>query len=135
MSVHCCPEIPQQRDIHYRRILWAALVINAAMFLIEIVAGVAAGSASLQANALDFLADSANYAISLFVVGMSLSYENPPSKPGYGFLSPICFAIELSNILPGRSLSRVQFLKRCGMTAKRTFGFAVLRAERTLRPN
>jgi hypothetical protein len=33
---------------------------------------VAAGSASLQADALDFLGDSANYAISLFVVGMPL---------------------------------------------------------------
>lgn len=77
MSVHCCPEIPedQRRDIHYRRILWAALAINATMFLIEIVAGVVAGSASLQADALDFLADSANYAISLFVVGMSLRYR------------------------------------------------------------
>jgi len=36
---------------------------------------------------------------------------------GFGFVSPICFAIKLSNILAGRSLSRVQFLKRCGMTA------------------
>jgi Co/Zn/Cd efflux system component len=37
--------------------------------LIEIAAGLAAGSASLQADALDFLGDSANYAISLLVVG------------------------------------------------------------------
>ena len=35
----------------------------------------AAGSASLQADALDFLGDSANYAISLFVVGMALRYR------------------------------------------------------------
>ena len=42
------------------------------MFLIEIVAGLAAGSASLQADALDFLADAANYGISLFVVGMAI---------------------------------------------------------------
>ena len=46
-----------------------------AMFLIEIVAGVAARSASLQADALDFLADAANYGISLFVVGMALRYR------------------------------------------------------------
>ena len=45
------------------------------MFLIEIVAGLAAGSASLQADALDFLADTANYGISLFVVGMALRYR------------------------------------------------------------
>ena len=35
----------------------------------------AAGSASLQADALDFLGDAANYAISLFVVGLALRYR------------------------------------------------------------
>jgi Co/Zn/Cd efflux system component len=38
-------------------------------------AGVAAGSASLQADALDFLGDALNYSISLFVVGMALRYR------------------------------------------------------------
>jgi Co/Zn/Cd efflux system component len=60
---------PERR---YRRVLWAALAINASLFLVEIVAGFAARSVSLQADALDFLADSANYAISLFVLGMAL---------------------------------------------------------------
>src|SRR5437764_8645531 len=59
----------------HRRYLWNALVINAAMFVIEIGAGLAAGSASLQADALDFLGDAANYAISLFVVGLALRYR------------------------------------------------------------
>lgn len=45
------------------------------MFLIEIGAGVTAGSASLQADALDFFGDAANYAISLLVVGMILRYR------------------------------------------------------------
>jgi Co/Zn/Cd efflux system component len=56
-------------------VLWAVLAINAAMFLVEIGAGVAAGSASLQADALDFFGDAANYAISLFVIGMALRYR------------------------------------------------------------
>jgi Co/Zn/Cd efflux system component len=51
------------------------LAINAAMFAFEIGAGIVAGSASLQADALDFLGDAANYAISLFVVGMALRYR------------------------------------------------------------
>jgi Co/Zn/Cd efflux system component len=51
------------------------LAINAAMFAVEVAAGVAAGSASLQADALDFLGDAANYGISLFVVGMALKYR------------------------------------------------------------
>jgi Co/Zn/Cd efflux system component len=48
---------------------------NAGMFLAEIVAGVAAGSASLQADAIDVLGDSANYAISLSVAGMALTWR------------------------------------------------------------
>ena len=59
----------------YRRVLWAVLVINGAMFVVEIGAGLAAGSASLQADALDFFGDAANYAISLMVVGMALRYR------------------------------------------------------------
>lgn len=75
MGHQCCgPEnnTDQLRDKAYRRILWIVLIINFVMFLVEVIAGVAAGSVSLQADALDFLSDSANYAISLFVVGMAL---------------------------------------------------------------
>src|SRR5215470_2253367 len=80
MANCCCEPSPLNLDPHrgnerYRRVLWMVLAINAVMFLIEIGAGLAAGSASLQADALDFLADSANYAISLFVVGMALRYR------------------------------------------------------------
>ncbi len=79
MAECCCPP-PLTLDPHrgnpaYRRVLWAVLGINAVMFLIEIGAGLAAGSASLQADALDFLGDAGNYAISLFVVGMALRYR------------------------------------------------------------
>ena len=45
------------------------------MSVIEVGAGLAAGSASLQADALDFKGDAANYGISLFVVGMALRYR------------------------------------------------------------
>jgi cation diffusion facilitator family transporter len=72
---HCNVPDPHRGNTAYRRVLWAVLAINAAMFLIEIGAGLAAGSASLQADALDFFGDAANYAISLFVVGMALRYR------------------------------------------------------------
>jgi len=76
MSVHCCgPERPALMSSRYRRVLWAALVINGSMFLIEIVAGLMAGSVSLQADAIDFLGDVANYGISLFVIGMGLRHR------------------------------------------------------------
>jgi Co/Zn/Cd efflux system component len=77
MSASCCDQIidPHRGDERYRRVLWAVLAINVAMFAIEVAAGLAAGSASLQADALDFLGDAGNYAISLFVVGMALRYR------------------------------------------------------------
>tara|TARA_R110000787_G_scaffold49105_3_gene117802 strand:+ start:192 stop:839 length:648 start_codon:yes stop_codon:yes gene_type:complete len=52
----------------YRRALWAVIVINATMFVVEIAAGFAAQSQALQADALDFLGDSMTYALSLFVI-------------------------------------------------------------------
>lgn len=78
MADHCCASssgTTALNDPNWRRILWIALIINAAMFGVEIVAGVAADSRALQADALDFLGDSANYAISLFVAGMALTWR------------------------------------------------------------
>jgi Co/Zn/Cd efflux system component len=59
----------------WRRALWIALAINGGFFVTEIVAGAAAGSAALQADALDFFGDAANYAISLGVAGMALAWR------------------------------------------------------------
>src|SRR5499427_9387901 len=79
MNASCCHDCrdddPQRGNPAYRRVLWLVLVINAVMFAVEIGAGLAIGSASLQADALDFLGDAGNYAISLFVVGMALRYR------------------------------------------------------------
>ena len=52
----------------YRRVLWTVILINFAMFAVEMVAGVYADSLALQADALDFLGDSVTYAISWFVL-------------------------------------------------------------------
>ncbi|MFT5446406.1 MAG: Co/Zn/Cd efflux system component [Gammaproteobacteria bacterium] len=56
----------------FRRVLWVALIANAAMFIVEVMAATASGSMSLYADSLDFLGDAANYAITLVVLGMSL---------------------------------------------------------------
>ena len=64
MSASCCDhhDDPQRGNVAFRLVLWIVLAINAIMFLVEVGAGIAAGSASLQADALDFLGDTANYA-------------------------------------------------------------------------
>lgn len=55
--------------------LWVALVLNAAMFVVEIGAGLAAGSTSLLADSVDFLGDAVNYALALAVLSMALVWR------------------------------------------------------------
>ena len=59
----------------WRRVLWIALVVNAVMFVVEMVAGATADSRALQADALDFLGDAANYAVSVAVAGAALAWR------------------------------------------------------------
>ena len=70
-----CGSANTLNDPRWRRALWIALGINLAMFATEMIAGSAAESRALQADALDFLGDSANYAISLLVAGMALVWR------------------------------------------------------------
>ncbi len=74
VSDNCCPD-PGPATSAYRRVLWAVLAINAVMFVVEMTAGVWGESVALQADALDFLGDSATYAMTLIVLGMSLRWR------------------------------------------------------------
>jgi len=64
--------VERGRSRAYLRVLWIVLGVNLTMFIVEMIAGLSAGSVSLQADSLDFLGDTANYGISLFVAGMAL---------------------------------------------------------------
>ena len=79
MGKSCCQTPDSDQAAHnnprWRLILWIALIANAGMFLVEIIAGIAADSRALQADALDFFGDAANYAISLGVAGMALAWR------------------------------------------------------------
>ena len=45
------------------------------MFVVELGAGLSSGSASLLADAIDFLGDAANYGVSLLVLAMALQWR------------------------------------------------------------
>lgn len=60
----------------FRKMLWVALVLNAAMFFVELGAGIHSGSVSLLADAIDFAGDAANYGISLAVLSMGLMWRS-----------------------------------------------------------
>lgn len=80
MSAHC----HQDHDHHghgaipagLRRALWIALIVNASMFMVEIGAGVASGSVSLLADAIDFFADAGNYGVSLAVLSLGAAWRS-----------------------------------------------------------
>lgn len=55
----------------YKRALMLVILINAAMFLVELSYGIVGQSQALKADALDFLGDSATYGISLWAIGRS----------------------------------------------------------------
>ncbi len=79
MSASCCSHDhhhdhgPAGDDPAYRRVLMVALIVNFAMFAVEILSSQAAKSDSLLADSIDFLGDGANYAVSLWVLGAAVS--------------------------------------------------------------
>ena len=78
MGHHCCG--PHHTDAHttarFRRALWFALIVNAAMLVVEIGAGWKSGSVSLLADAVDFFGDAANYALSLAVFSLGRAWRS-----------------------------------------------------------
>jgi Co/Zn/Cd efflux system component len=59
-------------DGEYRRRLIIVTAINIAMFVVEMTAGQLSGSQALKADALDFAADGATYALSFWAIGRPL---------------------------------------------------------------
>ncbi len=78
MSAACCGDEVKFDGLSaaYKRALWAVIAINGTMFLAELGAGFFAGSQALKADALDFLGDTATYALTLFVIGMPLLWRS-----------------------------------------------------------
>jgi Co/Zn/Cd efflux system component len=78
MAGHCCAPAAaasRARDPRYRRILWIALLVNAAMFVVELVGGIHASSSAVLADAIDFFGDAANYGVSLAVLSLGVRWR------------------------------------------------------------
>ena len=74
-SSHGCATAAASQSPRYRRVLWAALIVNIVMFGVELGGGLKSGSVSLLADAVDFFGDAANYGISLLVLSMALTWR------------------------------------------------------------
>lgn len=80
MSAHCqhtdsCADQSGSGAPGYRKVLWIALLVNAAMFGVEIAAGLSSGAVSLLADAIDFFGDAANYGVTIAVLSMGLVWR------------------------------------------------------------
>jgi Co/Zn/Cd efflux system component len=81
MSAHCqqcqddCSSTTSAGPPGYARVLWIALFVNAAMFGVEIAAGLLSGSVSLLADAIDFFGDAANYGVTIAVLSLGLVWR------------------------------------------------------------
>ena len=80
MSKDCCQRDPGEPasapgDPRIRRVLWAALLINLSMFLVETASGLHAGSQALLADAIDFFSDAVNYGVTLAVLPLGLAWR------------------------------------------------------------
>lgn len=80
MSSHCCShETPKAENVQnlarMRRVLWIALLVNAAMFFVEIASSLGSGSLALFADAIDFGGDALNYGVSLAVLASALAWR------------------------------------------------------------
>jgi len=80
MAKECCNTtcLPDKTlsDRHFRRVLWIALAINALMFVVELAGGLWANSVAVLADSVDFLGDSANYAVTLLVLPLGLFWRS-----------------------------------------------------------
>jgi Co/Zn/Cd efflux system component len=71
-----CSTTLKPPDNRYRKVLWIALLVNTAMFGVELVSSLKSDSLSLLADSVDFLGDAGNYAVSLFVLGMATVWRS-----------------------------------------------------------
>ena len=92
----CCEdkacEVTALRESH-GRVLWIVLGINAAMFVVEGVAGLLAHSTSLLADALDMLGDALVYGFSLFVLARSRRWQAGAALAKGGFMLAFGLAV------------------------------------------
>jgi Co/Zn/Cd efflux system component len=76
MSAGCCGNGLEvninQVNKKFKNALWIALILNFSMFIFENVQSLMSHSLSLRADAIDFLGDSANYFITLFVLNSAI---------------------------------------------------------------
>ncbi len=79
MSDSCCEPINKKLTQTIKKVLWISLILNGLMFIVEFSVSFYANSVSLKADSIDFLGDTFNYGISLYVLSSSLKTRSVAS--------------------------------------------------------
>ncbi len=120
MADHCCSAKANELELlarraDQRRVLQFVLAVNAAMFVIELVAGLVAGSAALMADSVDMAGDAFVYGLSLYALSRSDRWKGGAALAkglvilGFGVGIAIDIAIKLSNGVPPSSTLMLVF--------------------------
>lgn len=85
---------PDASDEHQRKLLIIVLLINAALFVLELTTGLLARSLGLIADSLDMLADALVYGLSLYAVGKAVAQKKRVARmSGYFQLALAVFGV------------------------------------------
>lgn len=74
----CCAPVRIESN-NFKKAVLIALFLNFSMFIFEVISSYLANSSSLKADSLDFLGDSANYVISLYVLSKTAQIRSKAS--------------------------------------------------------
>lgn len=80
------------------KVLWALLLINGIMFVVEIILGLVAQSTGLIADSLDMFADAAVYGLSLYAVGKAIELKQKAARTS-GYLQMLLALFALSEVV------------------------------------
>ncbi|HSC28554.1 MAG TPA: cation transporter [Vicinamibacterales bacterium] len=114
----CCEIVP---GVHgrQRRVLQIVLAINGVMFVVELVAGLVAGSTALLADSVDMLGDTVVYSFSLYVVGRGPRWEARGAllKGGVMALFGVAILLEAAVKLAGGGVPAAEVIGSIGILA------------------
>jgi cation diffusion facilitator family transporter len=90
MGASCCGSEndlkTNENNKAFIKILWIALILNFAMFFVEVIFGVLSHSLSLRADAIDFFGDCLNYFVTLFVISSAIQTKAKVSLAKAAFM-------------------------------------------------
>ncbi len=102
-----------------RKVLLVVLAINAAMFGVELVAGILAGSSALMADSVDMFGDASVYVLTLYALGRGLRWRAGAAlfKGGIIFVFGIWILFEVARRLVGGGVPSSEAMGTVGLAA------------------